>query len=148
MEELHLHFNLPSIRHRVWCCSGIAWCLLLVPFREGRRLNSNLEIEAVFFCSISPLSLILHHAHSLSRFVFRPLLCNFIPCLFTITFSSRIFFFLSLSSFPPPSHHTHTLLISRTANAQISLVMPCAVRVCSKGFQRSWNYDPRLSSSS
>lgn len=35
MEVLHLHFNLPSIRHCVWCCSEIAWCLLLVPIYRG-----------------------------------------------------------------------------------------------------------------
>lgn len=61
MEVLHLHFNLLSIRHCVWCCSKIAWCLLLVPiyrgFYERRVLNSNLPAITVYGDEPPPSSL-------------------------------------------------------------------------------------------
>lgn len=122
MEVLHLHFNLLSIRHCVWCCSKIAWCLLLVPiyrgFYERRVLNSNLPAIRVYGDEPPPSSLSSAPSSSVThslRFHLPPFLiffppstsiCNYFPFLL-----SRAPYFPPtpppLSTCLPSSHPTH-----------------------------------------
>lgn len=118
LQVLDLHFNFPSIRHRVWCCSKIACCLRLIPvYRGAMKDGPYIQMWMLSQCmEMRPLfCLVLIHVVCLRFSVFtrrqptiisKQLICVFndFARLFLHTFLHRPSWFFTWISSPHPAH--------------------------------------------